>query len=267
MTIIQNRTLNPLALAVLALLHERPMHPYEMQQVISDRRIHQFVKVRAGSLYHTVERLHQRLGLIRPVETARAGRRPERTVYAVTDDGRQECRNGVRHLLRHPVDEYPAFGAAVEMLRMLPPDEALTLLARRIVDLEACLAGLDQALASLRDCRKRIDIIEAEYARAMRAAELEWIKNLVTDLRSGVLTWQPQRRENARDGTAQPGCGNATSRAHHRPWASGGCGDALLALPAEVAAQIARIAARAFHEGFTSAMPARATRPGRRAGP
>ena len=57
--------------------------------------------VRAGSLYHTVERLH-RLALIEPVETGREGRRPERTVYAITDAGRDEFTSNLRDLLRFP---------------------------------------------------------------------------------------------------------------------------------------------------------------------
>ena len=84
-----HRTLTPLALVVLGLLRERPMHPYEMQQTIRDEHTDQVIKLRAGSLYHTVERL-QTLELITAVETARAGRRPERTVYAITEEGRDE---------------------------------------------------------------------------------------------------------------------------------------------------------------------------------
>ena len=81
-----HRTLTPLALAILRLLHERPMHPYEMHQLVRDRGTDFVIKVRAGSLYHAVERLAM-LGLIAPVETGRDGRRPERTVYAITDAG------------------------------------------------------------------------------------------------------------------------------------------------------------------------------------
>src|SRR6185369_4646230 len=99
-----HRTLPPLALAVLRRLRERPMHPYEAHQQIRDRSIDYVIKVRAGSLYHAVERLH-RLGLVEPVETAREGRRPERTVYAITEAGNDEYLANLRDLVRHPEDE------------------------------------------------------------------------------------------------------------------------------------------------------------------
>src|SRR5437868_2840544 len=40
--------LTPLAITVLALLNERPMHPYEMHQLLLARRVDRVVKVRPG---------------------------------------------------------------------------------------------------------------------------------------------------------------------------------------------------------------------------
>src|SRR6266542_482877 len=109
MSVTPHRALTPLALAVLELLLERAMHPYEMHQLIRDRRIDHVIKLRAGSLYHTVERLH-RLDLIEPVETARAGRRPERTVYAITEQGRDAFAARMRDLIQRPEPEYLVAG-------------------------------------------------------------------------------------------------------------------------------------------------------------
>ena len=74
-------------LMVLVLLAEAPMHPYEMQRLMQWRGKDDVVRVQRGSLYPAVERL-MRAGLIEPLETERAGRRPERTVYQLTEEGR-----------------------------------------------------------------------------------------------------------------------------------------------------------------------------------
>jgi DNA-binding PadR family transcriptional regulator len=184
------RTLTPLGLAVLDLLHERDMHPYEMQQLIRERHTDHVIKVRAGSLYHTVERLH-RAGFIEDVETGRSGRRPERTVYAITDAGRDEFSANLYDLIRVPEDEYPVFGAALVMLQTIGPDRAVALLEQRTVAIEAALAAGEQILASLaKNGLARIHIIEVEYAQALRRAELAWVRDLVEDIRSGELPWQ-----------------------------------------------------------------------------
>ncbi|MCW6008025.1 PadR family transcriptional regulator [Micromonospora sp. CPCC 205371] len=187
--------LTTLALVVLELLHERPMHPYEIQQTIRDRYIDHVVKVRAGSLYHTVERLH-RAELIEPIETARAGRRPERTVYAITDTGRDEFRADLREFVREPRQEYPAFAAALEMLHTVEGDEAAEMLARRCVRLEAEIAGYAEVLAGVaKRGIPRAGLIEVEYAQAMRQAELAWIRGLIDDIQSGTLSWAARETE------------------------------------------------------------------------
>src|ERR1700758_3861337 len=102
----------PLALAVMNLLMEHPMHPYEMKAKMKERRHDQVIKLRGGSIYDTVERLEQG-GFIQAQETSREGRRPEKTVYAITENGREEILAWLRELLAEPVNEYPQFGAAL----------------------------------------------------------------------------------------------------------------------------------------------------------
>ena len=46
---------NPLALAVLALLFERPMHPYEMGVILRQRHKEDSIKLRYGSLYTVID--------------------------------------------------------------------------------------------------------------------------------------------------------------------------------------------------------------------
>src|SRR5262245_55174613 len=187
-----HRTLNPLALAILRLLHERPMHPYEMHQIVRDRGTDYVVKVRAGSLYHTVERIDG-LGLIEQVEVGRDGRRPERTVYAITDVGRDEYMTNLRDLVRFPAEEFPAFAAALEMLATIDPAVARRLLEQRTMSLEGEIAGTEQVATTLaKSGLGRINLIEAEYVQHMCQAELSWVRNLIDDIDSGALAWAPK---------------------------------------------------------------------------
>src|SRR4051795_6674297 len=82
----RRRVSNPLALAVLACLSERAMHPYEISTTLRTRGKEQSIKLNYGSLYAVVESLAKH-GLVRPLETTREGRRPQRTVYEITEAG------------------------------------------------------------------------------------------------------------------------------------------------------------------------------------
>ncbi len=196
--------MTPLAMAVLELLHERPMHPYEIQRTFQERHTSRTIKVRAGSLYHTVERLTAD-ELIEPVHTGRAGRRPERTVYAITALGRQEFTDWVSDALRTPAQEYPQFCAALAFMHEIDPDKALEQLTVRVVGLESAQAGEDRVAEYLRE----VDLPEVywtdlEYRRAMRAAELRHVRTLIHRIRAGELPWIRRTADEGRAITDDP---------------------------------------------------------------
>jgi DNA-binding PadR family transcriptional regulator len=181
----------PLGLAILDFLVERPMHPYEMRQLIRDRHLDEYVKVKGGSLYHAVERLVAD-GLIEPVETERQGRRPERTVYAITEAGRDEFTDWLDEALQNVQREYTRFGGALAFMHNRDPETVLTLLWQRSTQLAAHIAAHDEVHRRLRESElPRAYTIEDEYAQAMRRAELDFVNSLVEDIRSGTLRWPP----------------------------------------------------------------------------
>ena len=121
---------NPLALAVLVLLCERPMHPYEIAATLRMRHAEGSIKIRYGSLYSVIEGL-QRECLVAVKEVVRDGRRPERTIYEITTAGQERMRTWLRDLIEIPVKEYPKFEAALSLLPAVPPAEAVALLEAR----------------------------------------------------------------------------------------------------------------------------------------
>src|ERR1700733_1721887 len=95
---------NPLALAVLALLFERPMHPYEMGVILRQRHKEESIKFRYGSLYTVIDLLVRR-DFVAARETEKDGKRPERTVYEITSAGRDELHAWMTDLIGEPVKE------------------------------------------------------------------------------------------------------------------------------------------------------------------
>ena len=179
---------NPLALVVLALLYERPMHPYEMVSTMRERGKHESVRLRYSSLYSVVEAL-QREALISPRETVREGRRPERTIYEITDAGREEFLSWLRELLREPVKEFTQFAAGLSFIAGLPPDEAAGLLEARVRLLEEEIGEMRSRLddAAERFELPRLFLVEAEHELVLREAELAWVRDLVREIRDGTL--------------------------------------------------------------------------------
>jgi DNA-binding PadR family transcriptional regulator len=179
---------NPLALAVLALLFERPMHPYEMGVILKQRHKEESIKLRYGSLYTVIELLLRR-GFIVARETGRDGRRPERTVYEITDAGRDELHAWMTDLVSEPVKEYPQFEAALCLLPVLPPDEALALLRRRLELVERNAATLARQIEEVgRHDFPPLFLIETEYRLALIKAEQQFVAQLIGRIEHG---WGP----------------------------------------------------------------------------
>src|SRR6187551_3614907 len=110
----RRRFTNLLALAVLSCLNERPMHPYEISQTLRFRGKDQSIKLNYGALYSVVEAL-VKAGFVAPRETVREGRRPERTIYEITDAGLEECESWLSELVSTPTREYHSLEAALSM--------------------------------------------------------------------------------------------------------------------------------------------------------
>jgi DNA-binding PadR family transcriptional regulator len=184
----ERRISNPLALAVLTLLLEGPTHPYEMVVTLRGRGKEDSINIKYGSLY-TVVRALVRDGLIEEAGTARAGRRPERTVYQLTDKGQAEIRDWLSELLGEVKQEFPQFLAGLSLMPALPIDDAVALLERRATRMAERIERYRTRIADA--SRQGVDelfLVEDDYRVALDTAELEWIRGLVSSLRAGTLT-------------------------------------------------------------------------------
>jgi DNA-binding PadR family transcriptional regulator len=185
---LQAHPTNPLALAVLALLYERPMHPYEMGVILKQRHKEESIKLRYGSLYTVIAFLLQR-GLIAARETEREGRRPERTVYEITPAGAAELHDWMADLISQPIKEYPQFEAALCLLPVLPPDEALALLRQRLNLIAQNAAALERQITDVSVANlPPLFLVETEYRLALIKAEQTFVAALIQRIENG---WGP----------------------------------------------------------------------------
>jgi DNA-binding PadR family transcriptional regulator len=175
-------------LAVLALLREGPMHPYRMQSLLRDRREDEVLGLKRGSLYHAINRL-SRAALIEPVTVGREGRRPERTTYRLTTTGAHAFLRLLRQRIATPQSEPSEFMGSVSFLVHLAQKDAVTQLELRARALEGQAQALDAVLKHVGRHVARILLVEREYLLAMHQAELEWVRGLIDEIRSGRLTW------------------------------------------------------------------------------
>ncbi|MFD5089970.1 helix-turn-helix transcriptional regulator [Amycolatopsis thailandensis] len=182
----RRRVGNLLALAILSTLNERPMHPYEMASILKSRGKDRDMGIKWGSFYTVVGNLRKH-GFIEAAESGRDGARPERTVYRITGEGRDELLDWLRELLAGLAAEEPKFVAGLSVMAWLGPDEVIALFRTRLAALDEDIVSTRAELARLLEEIPRLVLLEVEYHLAIRVAEADWVRSILGELTSGSM--------------------------------------------------------------------------------
>ena len=187
----KRKVANLLALAVMSYLSQQPMHPYELGRTLREHGDARSIKFNHGSLYMVVGQL-TRAGYITELETSRAGQRPERTVYALTDAGRAEFRRWLAELVAEPQHEYPHFVAALSLIAALPPSEVVDLLRQRLERLGHARAEIHSVIdTTLAQGVPELFLVEEEYRLALLDAETSFVEGFIGKITDPETGWGP----------------------------------------------------------------------------
>jgi DNA-binding PadR family transcriptional regulator len=181
----KRKVANLMALAVLATVAQRPMHRYQMASVMRARGKDRDMDIKWGSLYTVVQNLEKN-GYLEPIGVTRHGARPERTVYRITDAGRDELVAWTRELIAEPEAEHTRFVAGLSVLAVLTPQDVIDLLRRRLERLTRSVVERTAQLEEASDV-PRLFLIEDEYRIAMTRAEADWTRSLLDELSAGTF--------------------------------------------------------------------------------
>jgi DNA-binding PadR family transcriptional regulator len=188
---------SPLALAILGLLEDGPLHPYGMQQLIKRWGKDEVINVgQRATLYKMINRLCE-AGLIKPAGTTRDHSYPERTSYELTEVGRETRQQWMAEVLSMPRNEFPEFPAGLSFLPLLTPESTRQLLVIRRDKLVQRLAERDALIARVGFPLPRATMLETEYLHAITEAEIRWLERVIAGLGDGSITWTARELQQA----------------------------------------------------------------------
>lgn len=179
---------SPLALVVLGLLAEEPLHPYALGQRIRERAHDRLPGVRPGSLYDVIGRLRA-AELIRAEEPSRPGRHPERVRYSLTEDGGTALADWEAQALAE-IGGTDELLVALSFMFVLDRHRVTELLHSRAIAMAASLQADQERLAAAKaDGVPSIFLSEHEFQLALRQAEHDWVTLFVDNIETGRLAW------------------------------------------------------------------------------
>ena len=196
-----------LEFAILGLLHETPLHGYELKKRL-DSLLGRFRAFSYGSLYPALARMERAGWIVREAAgtSAMAGRR-SRVVYKLTAEGKE-------HFQQLVTDAGPAtwedetFGIHFAFFAHTDAETRLRILEGRRSRLEEKQAGL---LASLHRMREKLDAYTLELQRhGLESVEREvrWLNELIQGERTGA---GPAHDPSTTSTTADPSAASKTT--------------------------------------------------------
>ncbi|NPV93497.1 MAG: PadR family transcriptional regulator [Firmicutes bacterium] len=165
------------------LIRYGPQHGYQLKQIIG-RQIAEFARIKLPTIYYHLERMEQK-GLV-SASVEREGNRPERTVYAITDQGRAYFDQLLGQLL---MEEYsPEFGIDGVLFfgEAVDPEKLREQLALKEQELRKRYKALKRHQKSLFPAENEkaalfTRLIFTHHRRHLEA-EIEWIESVLKRL-------------------------------------------------------------------------------------
>ena len=167
------------SMLLLGIISEGPANAYGIVKMLDAMNVRWWCRVADSTVYATLRSL-QKKGLIAGT-AERVGNMPEKTVYRLTEKGRQELRRSFEEaIVSFDYDATP-FSIAAFFLGVFSPSEQRELVQRRLDHLRDYRTGLDRQVAALQEedipplhvvgLKRMKDLVEAEIRGAERFAE------------------------------------------------------------------------------------------------
>lgn len=173
-------------LTILSLLAQGPHYGHDLQQIIDERGLREWLVIGFSSLYYILNKLEEQ-GFVQG-ELRSTGRGPARKLYVLTDGGRGVLQTAVSDLLRQPRTIGSGFELGLANLHVLKPAQVYQVLYHHRQDLRLNLAALQRSWKKHQadDSEQVMDQMRALYTHSlsMMEAELAWLEHFLEDWRT-----------------------------------------------------------------------------------
>jgi len=172
-------------LVLLGLLRERPLYGYEIKQIIEEH-MSDWTSIAFGSIYFALDKLAAE-GFVENIGIEQAGKRPSRSVYQITDGGRQEFLRLLRQGWKTVERQYFDIDIYLFFLADLSREEVIGYLEQRRAVLLGALEHIQSHRAEELEKPEVPRLAAAIFDHTLfhTQAEMNWTVDLLEKLRLG----------------------------------------------------------------------------------
>ena len=119
----------------MSLLAEKPMHGYQIEQIIEERGMRDWTNIGFSSIYYILEKL-KKIGWLESVLEYGEGKGPARQIYSLTNTGMDVFKKTVISALSHPHRSSSNFQLGLSNLLLLEREQIISALKDYVNELE-----------------------------------------------------------------------------------------------------------------------------------
>lgn len=175
---------------ILGFIAEKPMSAYDMTKYVQWLELRNWVPVSDSTIYNALRALHQQ-GYISG-KVVREGNMPEKTIYSITQTGKEALHNTIETLSLHWEGDGVTFSIILLFMYQFETDELVELLQKRTQMLRENKEKMERQLAFMQTTGQPYSVL-IPHKRNMRLLDLE---QDVTE----ELIWAVQNEEPAQIG-------------------------------------------------------------------
>lgn len=169
--------LSKIALLVLGCIAEKPLNPYHLTKLFAQLNTERWFPMATSSIYAAIRSLVKK-GYIEG-RKVRSGNMPQKTVYAITPQGKEVLQDNLVNYLREPQQVVSEFDLTLIFLFHLPKDLAIEALRAHKTRVEQEIAGRKRACAALESTIPYNGLITMRHGLYQREADLKTLTELL----------------------------------------------------------------------------------------
>jgi len=168
---------------IMGLILESPVNPYEIIRILKEININKWYPIAKQSLYSNIKKLNE-LGFITG-KTVKEGNMPEKTIYSITENGKNELYHTlVEYLMSTDVD-IVKFNIGIMFLCHIDKEEATGLLMTKSQIMEQSILSFQKKITSEEQIKENPynRILIMKYNLNIMRSELECIKGFIENIK------------------------------------------------------------------------------------
>ena len=152
------------------------MHGYEIKRQLEEWAVGEYARISYGSIYYNLEKMEKE-GLVAS-KSVKNSRRPERRLYTITEKGKEELMKLLRKNYFETERPYYSFDVGVCLMPLMPREEVLKALAKRIQVAERYIKELSEEKAELKGKAPFFILAIIDHYLLHLRAEKKWLEDL-----------------------------------------------------------------------------------------